>query len=300
MKFIDFAELILLGAIWGSSFMLIKWAAPEFGIFALVEIRAIGATLLLIPFVLLKRQQRDLIQYWPQLFIVGLLNTAIPFCLFNYGLLHMEAGLAAILNGTAPMFGILVAYLYLKENIGKWGMVGVLMGFAGIVLISYEQTTDVDAGILPVAAILFACFCYGVAAAYLKSKLSTVKPFAIACGSQFFTALMLLPLVLMNLPTSIPSTNAFISAIVLAFMCTGLAYVLYFDLIAKVGASKAITVGYLVPLFGVLWGYVILNETLSNAELLGGACILIGVMLATNIHTKFKRRNREVVVNTSK
>ena len=83
-------------------------------------------------------------------------------------------------------------------------------------------------------------------------------------------------------------------------MCTGLAYVLYFDLIAKVGASKAITVGYLVPLFGVLWGYVILNETLSNAELLGGACILIGVMLATNIHTKFKRRNREVVVNTSK
>lgn len=290
MRFQDFAELLLLGAIWGSSFMLIKWAAPELGIFALVEIRALGATLLLIPFVFLKRQQKDLFQYWPQLLVVGLLNTAIPFCLFNYSLLHIEAGLAAILNGTAPMFGVLVAYLYLKEKIGAWGLIGVLLGFAGVVLISYAQIRDVNASLVPVIAILLATFCYGVSATYLKTKLVHVKPFAIAAGSQFFTALILLPLALMNLPDAIPSMRALSSALVLAFLCTGLAYVLYFDLIAKIGVSRALTVGYLVPLFGVLWGYIVLNESLSPNELMGGGMVLFGVMLATNILSRFKRK----------
>lgn len=290
MRVQDFAKLLLLGAIWGASFMLIKWSAPEIGIFPLVEIRALGATLLLIPLVYFKRQQRDLFQYWPQLFIVGLLNTAVPFCLFNYSLLHIEAGLAAILNGTAPMFGVLVAYLFVKETIGWWGLLGMLLGFAGVVLISYEQTTGAQATVLPVLAVLGATLCYGIAASYLKAKLSHVKPFAVAGGSQFFAVLILLPLALFNIPEAMPSARAVTSALVLAFLCTGLAYVLYFDLIAKIGASRALTVGYLVPLFGVLWGYLILNESLSHAELLGGAFVLVGVMLATNVLTRFRSK----------
>lgn len=295
MRIQDFAELLFLGAIWGASFILIKWAAPELGIFALVEIRAIGATLLLIPFVFIKRQQKDLIQYWRQLLIVGLINTAIPFCLFNYGLLHIEAGLAAILNGTAPMFGVLVAYLYLKETIGWWGLVGMLVGFAGVVLISYEQSTNADASIVPVLAILLATLCYGIAASYLKTKLSHVKPFAIAGGSQFFASLVLLPFALLNLPEAMPSVLAMSSALVLAFVCTGLAYVLYFDLIAKIGAARALTVGYLVPLFGVFWGYIILQESLSATELTGGGLVLLGVMLATNVLARFKRKSPVVI-----
>ncbi|MFT4653876.1 MAG: drug/metabolite transporter (DMT)-like permease [Patiriisocius sp.] len=295
MRIQDFAALLLLGAIWGSSFMLIKWAAPEFGIFALVEVRAIGATLLLLPFVFLKRQQKDLFLYWRQLLVVGLLNTAIPFCLFNYSLLHIEAGLAAILNGTAPMFGMLVAYLYLKEKISPVGLIGMLLGFAGVVLISYEQTTGANTSMLPVAAILLATLCYGAVASYLKHKLSHVKPFAIAAGSQFFASLVLLPFALMNLPEVMPSSRAIASALVLAFVCTGLAYILYFNLIAKVGVSRALTVGYLVPLFGVLWGYIVLNESLTPSELVGGGLVLLGVMLATNILSRFKRKTAIVV-----
>lgn len=297
MKALHFAELLLLGLIWGASFMLIKWAAPEIGVFALVEIRAIGASLLLIPFVFFKRQQNDIIKYWRQLIVVGLLNTAIPFCLFNYSLLHIEAGLAAILNGTAPMFGVLVAYLYLKETIGLWGLVGVLFGFAGVVLISYEQTTGADAGLLAVFSILLATLCYGIAASYLKRKLSHVKSFAIAGGSQLYTSLMLLPLALLNLPEAMPSAKAISSALVLALVCTGLAYVLYFDLIEKVGASKAIMVGYLIPMFGVLWGFIILQESLSNTELVGGGLVLFGVMLATNVLARFKRKKPSTVTS---
>lgn len=296
MRIQDFAELLFLGAIWGASFMLMKWAAPEIGIFALVEIRVVGATLLLLPLVYIKGQQQELYQNWQAMLVVGLLNTAIPFCLFNYSLLHIEAGLAAILNGTAPMFGMLVAYLYLKETIGWWGLVGVLLGFAGVVLISYEQSTHANTSVVPVMAILLATLCYGIAASYLKQELSHVRSFAIAGGSQFFAALVLLPLALMNLPEATPSIGAMSSALVLAFVCTGLAYVLYFDLIAKIGASRALMVGYLVPLFGVLWGYIILNESLSSKELVGGALVLIGVMLATNIFARFSRKRRSAVL----
>lgn len=292
MKTSDFAELLLLGAIWGASFMLMKEAVPAFGVFALVELRALGATLCLLPLVWFKRQGGDLIRYWPKLLLVGVFNTAIPFCLFNYALLHLDAGLAAILNATAPMFGVLIAYLYLRESIGWVGIAGIALGFAGVVVISIEQTKMQSQGLsslLPVLAALGATFCYGLVASYLKRYLSEAKPFAIAAGSQIFTAIVLAPFALYNLPTTMPSASAWASALILAFLCTGVAYVMYFDLIAKIGASRSITVGYLVPLFGIFWGVVILDEVLSFTSILGGSLVLLGVMMATNAWSVVKR-----------
>jgi drug/metabolite transporter (DMT)-like permease len=292
LKTSDFAELLLLGAIWGASFIMMKEAVPAFGVFALVELRALGATLCLLPLVFLKRQGADLIQHWPKLLLVGLINTAIPFCLFNYALLHLDAGLAAILNATAPMFGVIIAYLYLRESIGWVGIVGIGLGFAGVILISLDQSARQAQGLsslLPVLAALGATFCYGFSASYLKRYLSGVKPFAIAAGSQIFTAILLAPLAIYYLPTQMPNASAWTSGLILAFLCTGLAYVMYFDLIAKIGASRSMTVGYLVPLFGIFWGVVILNETLSFTSLLGGSFILLGVMMATNAWAVFKR-----------
>lgn len=294
MKASELAELLFLGAIWGASFMLMKEAVPAFGVFALVEIRALGASLCLLPLVLLKRQGADLIRYWPKLLLVGVLNTAIPFCLFSYALLHLNAGLGAILNATAPMFGLLIAYLYLKESIGWVGITGMALGFAGVVIISLGQTAMQSQGVtslMPVLAALLATFCYGFIACYLKRHLSQAKPFAIAAGSQIFTAIVLAPLAIYHLPTSMPNASEWASALVLAFLCTGLAYVMYFDLIAKIGTARSMTVGYLVPLFGIFWGVVILNETLSISSILGGSLILLGVMMATNAWSVLKRFN---------
>lgn len=291
MKPTQFARLILLAVIWGASFLLIKWSAPEIGVFALVEIRALGATLLLIPLVYLQNNIQQIRQYWRQLAIVGVLNTAIPFCLFNYSLMDIEAGLAAILNATAPMFGVLIAYLFLKESIGKLGLLGVLLGFFGVVVISFEQIQGANTSVLPILAILLATCCYGIAAAYIKGKLSHINPFALAGGSQLFTTIILLPIALTSLPETMPSGRAISSALVLAFICTGLAYVLYFDLIAKVGPSRAMAVGYLIPLSGIIWGYLLLNESLSAAELGGGALIMLGVMFATNVIQRFFRKS---------
>ncbi|WP_371194450.1 DMT family transporter [Glaciecola sp. SC05] len=292
MKASDFAQLLLLSAVWGSSFMLMKEAVPAFGVFALVELRALGASLFLLPLVLLKRQGGDIIRHWPKLLLVGVFNTAVPFCLFNYAVLHMDAGLAAILNATAPMFGVLIAYLYLKESIGWVGIAGIALGFAGVIAISMDQTDLQSHGVaslLPVLAALVATFCYGLMASYLKRYVSQAKPFAIAAGSQIFAAIVLAPLAIYHMPTTMPNATQWGSALILAFVCTGLAYVLYFDLISKIGASRSMTVGYLVPVFGIFWGVVILDEVLSMASIIGGSLILLGVMMATNAWSVIKR-----------
>ena len=135
---------------------------------------------------------------------------------------------------------------------------------------------------MPVLAALGATLCYALTASYLKKHLSHVKPFAIAAGSQIATAIVLLIPSIVFIPTTNPSMTAWLSAMTLAILCTGFAYVMYFDLIAKIGASKAITVGYLVPLFGIFWGVLVLDETLTKQQIIGGVLIMIGVLLATN------------------
>ncbi|GLR71546.1 DMT family transporter [Agaribacter marinus] len=290
MRAKDFAELILLGAIWGASFMLMRAAVPEFGVFALVEVRAIGAALCLLPLVWLKKQGRDLFANWRHLFVVGLLNTAVPFSLYNYALGHIDSSLGAILNATAPMFGILVAWLYLRDHIGRWSVLGMLVGFTGVVVISFDQKTSESASLLPVFAALGAAICYAIAASYMKKHLSHAKPFAVAAGSQILAAAMLLPFAMWYLPTEMPSYNAWIAASILSIVCTGLAYVMYFDLIAKVGTSSAISVGYLIPMFGIFWGVLILDESLSFKQLFGAGLILLGVVLATNAIQLLRRK----------
>ncbi|MGQ8366559.1 DMT family transporter [Glaciecola sp. 1036] len=292
MKLHEVIELFVLGAIWGASFMLMKEAVPEFGIFALVEYRVLGASICLLLLVYLRKQQDHLIRYWPRLLFVGVVNTAIPFCLFNYSAGYLDASLLAILNAAAPMFGVVVAWLYLREKIGIWGILGLGLGFVGVIFISLDPTTSEGAAFVPVMAALGATLCYGICASYIKKHLAGAKPFAVAAGSQMFAAIALLPISLANLPSQIPTANGWMSATLLSILCTGVAYIMYFDLISKIGVTKTMTVGYLVPLFGIMWGVILLDEVLTAQQLLGGVCILTGVMLVTNVVKVILARRR--------
>lgn len=283
MQASHFLKLLLLGAIWGASFLFIKGSVVDFGIFPLVELRALGAALILLPITYIYKHQSQLLKFWKSITFVAVFNTMIPFCLFNYGLIYVDTGLAAILNATAPMFGTVIAYLYIKETIGKLGLLGVLTGFVGVVVISMEQTSTDSATGLAILALLFAAFCYGIAAVFIKRHLASANAFVVAGGSQLASAILLLPLAIIYFPAAMPSASSWFHALMLSFLCTGIALFLYFDLIAKVGASKAIMVGYLIPLFGIVWGALFLNEQLSSIVLIGGAMILIGVMLATKV-----------------
>jgi drug/metabolite transporter (DMT)-like permease len=260
-----------------------KATVPYFGVFALVEVRAALAALCLLPVVYFTRQFPDLLANWKKLLFVGALNTAIPFCLFSYTSIHLDAGLTAILNATAPMFGALIAFFYLQERIGLHGLIGILIGFFGVVIISQDTKSSDVVTIIPVLSALGATTCYGIAACFMKKHLSGVKPFAIAAGSQVFAAIILLPLAVMYWPAVNPSTTTWLYALLLAVLCTGIAYIMYFDLIAKVGPSFAMMVGYLVPVFGIFWGIVVLDESLSSYAMTGGSMIIFGVMITTGI-----------------
>ncbi|MBT0586282.1 DMT family transporter [Alteromonas oceanisediminis] len=285
-------KLFILGAIWGSSFLFMRAATPEFGVYPLVELRTVLASLFLLPFVLLRRQWRDMVVHWRHIAVIGVVNTAVPFALFNYSSLHLEAGYNSILNATAPMFGALIAFIWLSDRLERSAIFGLLIGFFGVVQLSWAKVSGSGISFLPIATALMATCCYGIAASYMKRYMQGVKPLAIAAGSQLFASVFLLPAALWTWPVHMPGNSAWFQAIALAVVCTGVAYILYFDLIATEGPSKAITVAYLVPLFGVIWGGIFLHERLSVPVYIGGACILIGVALTNGLVGKQRAKRR--------
>ena len=286
----DLFALIALGAIWGGSFMFMRVAAPEFGVFALVEVRTVLATAVMAPALFIMGDLRDIKRFFWPICLIGAVNTAIPFSLFNYSSLYLEAGVNAILNATAPMFGALVAYFWLQDKLNKTAILGLLCGFVGVAVISEQKVSGGQLSVMPIVAACLATTCYGLAACMMKRFLQGVKPLAVAAGSQATASVMLLPLAIVTWPQTMPSANGWLNAIGLAVLGTGIAYILYFQLIANIGPAKAITVAYLVPLFGILWGLILLGETMSVQTLVGGALILGGVALTTGITRLFARR----------
>lgn len=277
------AALLLLGAIWGASFMFMRVAAPEFGIFTLVELRTVLATLVFLPFLVSQSARAMLKAYRRPMAVLGLINTGVPFILFNYASLHLQSGVLAILNATAPMFGALIAMLWLNDRLSPSGFVGLVCGFLGVVLISFEKAVGASISLIPILAVLGATCCYGFGACLLKKSLAGVKPVVVAGGSQAWASLLLCPLLFVDFPSELPSALAWINALALAIGGTGIAYLLYFYVIAIAGPAKAIMVGYLVPLFGIVWGFFFLGERLSWMDFSGGGLILLGISLTSGV-----------------
>lgn len=278
----DRFELILLAAVWGASFLFMRIAGPEFGAFALAEMRiAIGALFLLL--VLLWRGGVSEMRQAPrQLATVGLFNSAIPFALFAYGTLTISAGTGAVINATAPLFAALVGYLWLRARLDVMQSVGLAIGFGGVLLLVWDGfALNVEGAALATGACLVAALSYGIAANYTKKALSGVRPLVNAAGSQVAAALLLLPLAIAYWPEEPVSAKSWLSAIALGVLCTGIAYILYFRLLAHLGPTRAITVTYLIPVFGIFWGVVFLDETVSMRMLVAGAIILVGIGLAS-------------------
>lgn len=287
----DILALLILGAIWGGSFIFMRVAAPEFGIYVLVAIRTFLATCVLLPILLIAGGMKDIYRHWLAIMLVGLANTAVPFVLFNYSSLHLQAGVNAILNATAPMFGALVAWIWLGDRLSKTAIIGLLLGFFGVAVISQQKLGEGDIDFVPIFTALLATTGYGVAACMMKKWLLGVRPLVVATGSQAMSTIILAPFAFATLPDTMPSTNAWMNAVALAVGGTGIAYILYFKLIANVGPAKAITVAYLVPLFGIIWGVLFLHEHLSIQTILGGVMILLGVALTTGMVSVIKRYN---------
>lgn len=283
MSYKHFSELILLAALWGASFLFMRVATPEFGAVLLIELRVLIAALVLLPFWLVSEppsMRKTTIEHWQGLTIVGLLNSAIPFVLFAYSTLYITGGYASILNATAPIWGGLVAWIWLRRVLRGGEILGLIIGFLGVLLlVSGSLEWSMQGKTLGVLAAFSAPILYGVAANYTSAKLSHLSPLTIATFSQFSSALVLLPFTFWFLPTQAISLNAWLSVIALAVLCTSLAYLLYFRLIAAIGSTRAISVTFLIPVFGMFWGSVFLDEEVSASMLVGTSVILVGTAL---------------------
>ena len=287
MSIRNLIELILLAALWGASFLFLRIATPEFGAIALIQVRVLVAALFLLPiwyFREAKRTKKQVQQYWRPLLVVGLLNSAIPFVLFAYSTLYITGGYASVINSTVPTWGALVAWFWLGNKPGFDSTVGLAIGIVGVIILVSGSLTGSLGGVSNgVLAALCAAFLYGVAANYTSVKLTQVSPLTISTMSLVAASLVLLPLTIVYLPTQSISLQAWIAVLAMGVFCTGFANILYFRLIANIGSTKAITVTFLIPIFGTIWGVLFINEAVSIDMLAGGGVILLGTALVTGL-----------------
>ncbi len=279
----DLIDLVILAALWGASFLFTRMAAPAFGPVALAEVRVAIAALILLPLLAWRADLRDLRAHAVRFIVLGATNTALPFSLFAYAALSITAGFAAIMNATAPLFTALVAWLWLRERLTGLQWIGMGIGLLGVAWLSVSRTqVSADSG-LAIAAALVATLSYGVSASIVKRHFSGVRPLAIAAGSQTAAALLLLPFAMLFWPArSIPLAD-WLAALALGVLCTGIAYILYFRLISRVGPAKTMTVTFLIPVFAMLWGGLFLSETVTATMLAGCVVILSGTALGTGL-----------------
>lgn len=280
----DGAMLLMLSAIWGGSFLFLRIAAPVLGPVALIELRVGIAGVALLLYALATRKRLDLRARWRQYLLVGILNSAIPFTLIAAAELTLTAGLAAILNATSPLFGAVVAALWIQEALTLKKVVGLLLGLGGVALVvgwSPLPLTGVVA--LSVGASLAAAAFYGVAGVYTKIHVQGASSLGVATGSQLGAALFLLPFTAVAPPAHLPTLPVALAVVTLGLLCTAAAYLLYFKLIANIGPTRALTVTFIVPIFGILWGVVFLQETLAWTTIFGSGVILLGAGLVTGV-----------------
>ncbi len=287
MKVRDLFDFTLLAALWGASFLFTRIAAPAFGPLAIADLRTAIAALVLLSLLLWRGGAAELAPNAFRFLLLGAFNSAIPFTLFAYAALSITAGLASILNATVPLFAALVAWLWLRERLTLSQWLGLAIGFAGVLWLSAGSASFKPGGHgWAIGAGLLASVSYAISGSLVKVYFAHVRPLAVATGSQIAASALLLPLTIFHLPPAMPSSLDWFALVALGVFCTGVAYALYFRLIARVGPTKTMAVTFLIPAFAIVWGVVFLAEQVTSVMLGGCAVILIGTALATQVFVK--------------
>lgn len=294
MKPADIVDLLLLAALWGASFLFTRVAVPVFGPVALVEVRVLIAALFLLAIVAWRGQLPALRANLGRATMLGLINSALPFALYNYATLTITAGFAAILNATVPMWTAAVGVLLLERIRGsQW--IGLALGVFGVAVLVWGKVdlrpgSTQWAATLAIGAALLATLAYGISVHLARRLQAGVPPIVTAAGTQIGAAAATAPLAVWLWPEQLPAASMWLAAFALGIGCTGVAYVLYFRLIARTGPLQAASVTFLIPLFGTLWGALFLGEQVTAQMIVGGAIVLAGTMLAIGLLPAGARR----------
>ena len=277
-----FLLLLLLAAIWGASFLLMRIVVDSFAPAFLIELRVLFAALSLTLMAVVLRRRiivKGLLKHY---FIVGLFNSAIPWLLFAYAAQTLTVAMLAILNATAPIWGSLIGRVWHGTQLSKQSWCGLAVGISGVILmVGLDSSLFNQTSLIAVFAGTFAAFCYGIATNYTKHVKQKVSAFNTSHGSLWATVILLLPLLPFFPMSSQPMALEWLAVLGLGVICTGFALILYFDLVEKIGAASALSVTFLIPAFGAIWGYLALDEALTVNVLVGIGTVLFGTMLVT-------------------
>lgn len=280
-------RLLVLAAIWGASFLFMRIAVPELGPAWLMFGRVLLAATFLGLVALLLKRGLPLRQYAGHFILLSFFNTALPFLLFAYAAQTLTASLLAVLNATAPLWGAIIGWLFFKQKMTTKLAVGLLLGVSGVsILVGFDAVVADSAAWPAITAAAGAACCYGIATWYTR-KAKPVPAFLNAHGSMWAASLWLLPLLwFIPLPVASPATDSYLAVLALGVVCTGIAYLLYFRLVQDLGATSTLTVTFLIPVFGVLWGHLFLQEAIGWHTLLGAGTVIIGTALVSGFSFK--------------
>ena len=286
MKFSDLLRLLALAAIWGGSYALLRVVAPVFGGWDTAWLRVSIAGVALVTYATLTASQLGWKVWWKQYLFVGVFNSVIPFALIGFGMKTLPAGYGAIINALSPFFGLVFAAFMLAEHISATRILGLVLGFVGVTLLMnlgpVPLTHDV---LLALGACVIATMSYGFASVWVKKHMQGAPSMGLAGGALVVAGTAMTPFSLTfgQIPTDMPSATVWLSLLALAIVCTAIAYLLYFRLIADLGPTRAISVTFLIPFFGVAWGAVLFDEQLTRGAIGGGLVILLGMSLVLGV-----------------
>ena len=280
MEFRYWILLTFLGALWGSAFMFIKVATPEFGPVALVNTRLVIASLIFLPILLRHKYIHLLRPIWKQVLVLAIMNNAIPFTLFSYASFGADSNILAILNATTAFNTMIIAYIWIGENVTIKQLFGLIVGFIGVFILVNPQNSSTT--LISSLSALLAAFFYSFSTVYIQKNSVNANKMVLIGWSIIFSAVIMLPVTVFYLPDAMPSAAAISSAIWLGAISTGLGFIGYVRLIDKIGAVKTSTVAYFLPVFGIIWGAIFLDEAITSTIIIGCFIVLIGIYLSNS------------------
>ena len=276
MRRADFIRLFCLAAIWGASFLFMRIIAPVLGPLWTAEIRVGVAGAVMLLFLLATKRRMDFGRNWKVYLMLGILNSALPFSFFAYAAMTLPAGYSAVVNATSPLWGALIGAVVLKEALTGRKIAGLVAGIAGVsYLVRLGPAQFSGELMLGALACVAAAFCYGMAGVYAKLKSAGIAAPMLATGSQLGAAIVILPALPFVPMRGEPTPHVLMFALMLALLCTAIAYFIYFRLMADIGPTRTLTVTFLIPMFALLWGWIFLGEALNLNSLIG--CALVGL-----------------------
>lgn len=285
-------RLLTLSAIWGSSFMFMRISAPILGPVTLMAGRFLCATLFLFLVALIVKRAIDFKSHRRQYIVQGLIGSTIPFLMFGYAAQVLPASILSVLNATAPIWGALLGAAINGHRPTWTAIMGLLLGVAGVgVLVGFDPSMLNKGAYLAAFAAIGATMFYSAATIYAQRHPIT-DPFMMSLGCMLVSSFAVTPAVPFFLPDAMPSLLIIGSVVVLGVVCSGIAYLLYFRLIADIGPASALTVTFLIPIFGILWGAVFLNEHLGWNTLAGSIIVIVGTALVTGFRLPFMRKHQ--------